>query len=202
MRISSNGVRDIFVSAGVLLNGHFVLASGKHSSQYLDKFRVYEHPKLTERLCAGIVERVTEPVDTVAGPGMGGFFLAHEVGRQMNIRALYAEREETSPGRTFRRGMTPAVGERVLVVDDLLSTTGSLRETIEAVRRAGATIVSAIVLVDRSGVRQATPVTALWTTRLDVYDAASCPLCRDGVQIHNPVTSAASMAKSTDGGLR
>lgn len=189
MKITSDDVRDIFLRAGALLDGHFVLASGKHSPQYLEKFRVYEHPRLTERLCAGIIERVTEPVDTVAGPAMGGIFLAHEVARQMDVRAVYAERDETKPGRTFRRGMSPAPGARVLVVDDILSTTGSLHETIDAVRRAEANVVSALVLVDRSGGQQKVPATALWTTRLETFEPARCPLCQRGVPVVKPGTN-------------
>ena len=187
MRLESDEVRRIFEEAGALLEGHFVLASGKHSARYLEKFRVFEHPRLTERLCAGIVERVRESIDTVAGPTTGGLLLAHEVARQLGTRAVYAEREEGRPGRTFRRSQTLAPGERVLVVDDILSTGGSVRDTLAAAREAGARVVGVSVLVDRSGgMDLGVPLAALWTTQLDAFDPASCPLCARGIPAVKP----------------
>ena len=187
MKLTASDVCDIFTRSGALLDGHFQLTSGKHSRQYLEKFRVYEHPRLTERLCEGIVERITEPVDVVVGPALGGIFLAYEVARQMDIRALYAERDEGHSGRTFRRGVTPKPGDRVLVVDDVLSTGGSLRETLDAVGRTGADVVSAFVLVDRSGGEPG--VTALWTIKLEVFDPQACPLCAQEIPAVKPGTS-------------
>lgn len=194
MKVTSEDVRDIFLRCGALLDGHFQLTSGKHSSQYLEKFRVYEQPRLTERLCEGIVERVTVPVDVVVGPALGGIFLAYEIARQMGTRALYAERDDTRAGRTFRRGALPKPGQRALVVDDVLSTGGSLKETLDAVRRAAMQVASAWVLVDRSG---GTPdVNALWTVSLDVYDTSSCPLCERRIPVVKPGTSPATVAAS------
>ncbi len=195
MTLTAGEVERIFREAGALLEGHFVLASGKHSARYLEKFRVFAHPGLTERLCAGIVERVRGPVDTVAGPTTGGMLLAHEVGRQLGSRALYAEREEGRPGRTFRRGQVLRRPERILVVDDILSTGGSVRETLDAIREAGSTIVGVSVLVDRSrGMDLGVPLTALWTTRLEAFDPASCPLCARGIPAVKPGTSRAAAA--------
>lgn len=195
MTLTPEEVERIFRDAGALLEGHFVLASGRHSARYLEKFRVFERPRLTDRLCAGIVERVTTPIDTVAGPTTGGILLAHEVARQMDRRAVYAEREEGQPGRAFRRGQVLRPGERVLVVDDVLSTGGSVRETLAAVRESGAVIVGAAVLVDRSGGMQlGTPLIALWTTEIETFDPRSCPLCARGVPALKPGTGRAALS--------
>ncbi len=192
MPLHPRDVEAIFREAGALLEGHFVLTSGLHSALYLEKFRVFEHPRLTERLCAGIAERVRgEPIETVAGPTSGGVILAHEIGRQLDRRAIYAEREEGRAGRAFRRGQSLREGERVLVVDDILSTGGSVRETIDAVRAAGGMVVRAAVLIDRSGgMGLGVPLTALWTTSMETFDPAECPLCARGVPAVKPGTGA------------
>lgn len=198
--LSAREVEEIFREAGALLEGHFVLTSGRHSARYLEKFRVFEHPRLTERLCGGIAERVAaDRVETVAGPTTGGVILAHEVARQLGARAVYAEREEGRDGRVLRRGQTLRAGERVLVVDDILSTGGSVRETIDAVRAAGADVVRAAALVDRSGgLDLGVPLTALWTTRIETLDPRECPLCARGLPAVKPGTGVARpvLAKS------
>lgn len=191
-------VRGIFVSAGALLDGHFLLTSGRHSAQYIEKFRIYEHPRLTERLCGAIVERLDQPVDVVVGPTMGGLFLAYEVARQLDVRALYAERREDGPGRTFRRGQVLGRGERVLVVDDIVSTGGSVRETIDLVLEHGARVVAAAVLMDRGGDSDlGVPVIALWRTTVPSYEPAQCPLCARGSPAVKPGTSRAAPRRTT-----
>lgn len=212
-------VEEIFRAAGALLEGHFVLASGRHAARYLEKFRVFADPRLTERLCAGIAERVRgRDVEAVAGPTTGGVILAHEVGRQLGLPTLYAERDEPAPavppaatdapgtaaragqargspgpvGRAFRRGQTVSPGARVLVVDDVLTTGGSVRETIDAVRAAGAQVVGVAVLADRSGGAEVgVPVEALWRVAIESFAPADCPLCRRGVPATKPGTTPA-----------
>src|SRR5947208_16893008 len=144
MRIGSTVVEDIFSRAGAYLEGHFLLSSGKHSPFYLEKFQVLQWPQETERLCHSIAESSRGlGVQTVAGPTTGGIILAHEVARQLGVRAIYAERREGASGREFRRGFALAPGERVLVVDDIMTTGGSLQESIDAVRAAGGTVEGA-----------------------------------------------------------
>jgi orotate phosphoribosyltransferase len=193
MRLESSDVERIFKQAGALLEGHFVLASGRHSPRYLEKFRVLERPDLTARLCAGIAAVAPANVRAVAGPTTGGVVIAHEVARQLGARALFAEREEGTPtGRVLRRGQRVEPGERVLVVDDILTTGGSVRETIAAVRSAGGAVVGASVFVDRSdGVDLGVPLTALWTTRIETYESSGCPLCAGGVPAVKPGTTPA-----------
>lgn len=189
--LTAADVEQIIRDADALLEGHFVLASGKHSGQYLEKFRVFERPRLTERLSAGIVERVRDQrIDAVAGPTTGGVILAHEVARQLGARALYAERESGRPGRVLRRGQALRTGERVLVVDDILTSGGSVRETVAAVRAAGGEVVRVAVLVDRSGgFDLGVPLTALWTIRMADFEPADCPLCARGLPAEKPGTT-------------
>jgi orotate phosphoribosyltransferase len=195
MGISPSEVEELFRASGALLDGHFVLSSGRHSPRYLEKFAVLQWPKRTERLCAAIVERVRRlDAQTVAGPTTGGIILAHEVGRQLEVRAVYAERSETGTGRAFRRGFHLAAGERVLVVDDVMSTGGSVDETIAAVRAAGATVVGVAVLVDRSGGTAHTsgvPRFALWEVSIESYAPGECPQCAAGEPVRKPGTTPA-----------
>lgn len=203
--LTAADVEQIIRDADALLEGHFVLASGKHSGQYLEKFRVFERPRLTQRLSAGIVERVRDQrIDAVAGPTTGGVILAHEVARQLGVRAIYAERDEPPrsdlrssgspgsgrPGRVLRRGQALRTGERVLVVDDILTSGGSVRETVAAVRAAGGEVVRVAVLVDRSGgFDLGVPLTALWTIRMADFEPADCPLCARGLPAEKPGTT-------------
>ena len=193
MRIGPTVVEDIFSRAGAYLEGHFLLSSGKHSPFYLEKFQVLQWPQETERLCASIVESARAlGVQTVAGPTTGGVILAHEVARQLGVRAVYAERVADGPGREFRRGFRLHPGERVLVVDDIMSTGGSVQETIDAVRANGAEVVGVGVLVDRSAGQASfdgLPVIALWDVSVPSYAADECPQCAQGLELVKPGTT-------------
>jgi orotate phosphoribosyltransferase len=196
--ITPREVERMFREAGAFREGHFVLASGKHSSRYLEKFQVLQWPAHTVVLCADIAEWARElGPRTVAGPTTGGIILAHEVARQMDLRAVYAERTEGGRGREFRRGFELAHGERVLVVDDIMTTGGSLQETVDAVRGAGAQVVGAAVLVDRSGgaARLDVPLHALWSLDIPTYAPADCPQCADGIPLTKPGTTPAQVAR-------
>ena len=192
--IEPSEVERVFRDAGALRDGHFILSSGKHSPRYLEKFRVLQHPRDTERLAAAIVEwaRASE-VETVAGPTTGGIILAHEVARQLGARAIYAERREAGSGREFRRGFTLRPGERVLAVDDILTTGGSVLETIAAVRESGGAVIGVAVLVDRSDGRFAPgiPMLALWRLAVPTYAPSECPLCEAGIRPTHPGTTPA-----------
>jgi orotate phosphoribosyltransferase len=196
--VTSREVERIFRAAGAFREGHFVLASGKHSSRYLEKFQVLQWPVRTAALCADIAEwaRSLGP-RTVAGPTTGGIILAHEVARQLKLRAVYAERSESGRGREFRRGFELGSGERVLVVDDIMTTGGSVEDTVEAVRRAGAQVVGAAVLVDRSGGAATldVPLHALWTVDIPAYAPADCPQCAEGVPLTKPGTTPAPVVR-------
>ena len=197
--ITAAEVERIFRDSGALREGHFLLSSGRHSPMYLEKFLVLQWPANTELLCFGIVERIrSEHITTVAGPTTGGIILAHEVARQLGGRAVYAERDEHGSARVFRRGLGIARDERVLVVDDVMTTGGSVQETIDAVRSSGGEVVAAAVIVDRSGggARIGVPLHALWSLDIPTYAAQECPLCDRGLALVKPgTTPAAAVAR-------
>jgi len=196
--VTPREVERIFREAGAFREGHFVLASGKHSPRYLEKFQVLQWPVRTAELCADIAEwaRALAP-RSVAGPTTGGIILAHEVARQMALRAVYAERTESGRGREFRRGFELGSDERVLVVDDIMTTGGSVQETIDAVRDAGARVVGAAVLVDRSGgaATLEVPLHALWRVDIPTYAPVDCPQCAAGVPVLKPGTTPAQTVR-------
>jgi len=194
MTINSSEVERVFRESGALREGHFILASGRHSPLYLEKFQVLQHPVETERLCAAIASWAKAlDIETVAGPTTGGIILAHEVARQLGVRAIYAERREGGAGREFRRGFAIRPGERVVVVDDIMTTGGSVQETVDAVRSAGGHVAGAAVLVDRSGgaADVGVPIEALWRLDIPSYAPAECPLCAKGVVATHPGTTPA-----------
>jgi len=193
----STDVERVFRESGALREGHFILASGRHSPLYLEKFQVLQHPVETERLCAALASYARSlDIETVAGPTTGGIILAHEVARQLGVRAIYAERRANGTGREFRRGFGLRPGERVVVVDDIMTTGGSVQETIDAVRSAGGEVAGAAVLVDRSGggARLDVPIEALWRLEIPTYAPAECPLCAKGVPATHPGTTPAPVA--------
>ncbi len=180
--------------AGALLEGHFQLSSGKHSPLYVEKFRLLERPPQTDALCRMIADwaRGRAP-DLVAGPTTGGIIISYEVARHLGLRSVFAEKnparpaggEDGSPGRSFLRGFEIAPGERVLVVDDVLTTGGSVRDVLDAVRRLGGDVIGVAVLVDRSAgkVEFGTPFFACLQLDLPTYPPDACPLCDAGVPL-------------------
>jgi orotate phosphoribosyltransferase len=203
----------LFRSSGALRDGHFLLKSGRHSSAYLEKFAVLSDPAATSELCGFWAGEFRAPgatgdgpeVDLVAGPTTGGVLLAFETGRQLGTRAIFAEEVHTGghPRREFRRGFHIETGERVLLVDDILTTGGSLLAMIPAVEAAGGEIVECVVLVDRSGgMRTLTSpqggrryrLSALWILDLPTYEPgrATCPLCADGAELYAPGSTGAA----------
>ena len=134
--------------SGAILRGHFVLSSGRHSDVYFEKFRVLEQPEVLSTLCTEIAGRFQSGTEFVAGPLTGGIIIAFEVARQMNVPAIYVESEEGK--KKLRRGKTLPKGAKVLVVDDVLTTGLSVKETISAIQEAGGEVVGVGVLIDRS----------------------------------------------------
>jgi orotate phosphoribosyltransferase len=142
-------VEEIFKKSGAVLEGHFLLTSGLHSPVYWEKFHVLQHPHYTEELCRLISRNFSDSgIEIVAGPTTGGIILAHEVGRQLNVRSLFAEKEGDK--RAFKRGFGVKPGERVLIVDDILTTGKSVREVLDLVSEQGGVVARIGVLVDRS----------------------------------------------------
>ncbi len=181
--------------AGALKEGHFLLASGRHSGQYVEKFDLLRNPRETERACAGFAEMFRDQaIDVVVGPTTGGIILAFETGRQLGVAAAYAERAgEGASGREIRRGTTFAPGSRVLVVDDILTTGGSIRETLAALEPHNVEVVAVAVLVDRSGGKTSfpgVPLKSLVALDIETWEPDACPLCQAGVPLVKPGTTA------------
>ncbi|MEX1169358.1 MAG: orotate phosphoribosyltransferase [Chloroflexota bacterium] len=203
----------LFRSSGAFRDGHFQLKSGRHGDAYVEKFQVLQDPAATSELCAlfaahgrgGDSETL---VDLVAGPTTGGVILAFETARQLGVRSIFAEEVRADDGSTrreFRRGFRIEPGERVLLVDDILTTGGSLQAMLPAVETAGGVIVECLVLVDRSGGRatltspssgRTYPLRSLWWLDLPTYEPgpASCPSCAAGVPLETPGSSGTAMS--------
>jgi orotate phosphoribosyltransferase len=183
----SDEIIQIFKDAGAILEGHFLLTSGLHSPMYWEKFRVLQYPHHTEKLCRLIAEHFKkDKVQVVAGPTTGGIVLAFEVARQLGVKSIFAEK--VGEGRSFRRGFTIDPGERVLIVDDILTTGGSVVEVIEAVKKLKGNIIGVGVLVDRSEQTKdfGVPLFSCLRSQTVTYRPGDCPLCAAGVPLVRP----------------
>ena len=180
-------VVERFRRTGALLEGHFVLTSGLHSTQYLQCALVLQHPSEAEAFGRAIAEQFRKVgVETVAAPAIGGIIIGWEVARALGVRSIWTEREEGK--MMLRRGFSVRPGERVLVVEDVITTGGSTRETCDALRAAGALVVGAASIIDRSGGRSdvGVPRVALATLEVPAFAPADCPLCAEGVPAVKP----------------
>jgi len=183
----SDEVLEIFKTAGAIKEGHFLLASGLHSPVYWEKFRILQHPHLTEELCRLIVQHFQEhKIDVVAGPTTGGIILAFETARQLGVRGIFAEK--VGDVRVFRRDFEIKPGEHVLIVDDILTTGSSLRETIAAVNKLGGIIIGIGVLVDRSekSLDFNLPFFSCLRAPTVAYSPQECPLCAAHIPLVKP----------------
>jgi orotate phosphoribosyltransferase len=180
---------DLFRRSGALLEGHFRLSSGLHSSGYLQCALILQHPAHAMALGGALANhvRALRPV-TVLSPALGGLIIGHEVARALGARAIFAERQDGV--LTLRRGFTLTETERVLVVEDVVTTGGSTRETMQVARAAGAQVVGAASIVDRSGGTSVqtldVPLFSLLEISLPTYDPDRCPLCADRIPIAKP----------------
>lgn len=185
--LSEAEVLDLLREHGALQQGHFLLSSGMHSSHYIQCALLLQYPDLTARVCAALAEPFrSEEVQAVVGPAIGAVVLAYETARQLRARALWAERSE---GRmTLRRSFTLSPGERVLVVEDVVTTGGSAKEVAALAERAGAAVVGVAAIVDRSAGGHGLRWRFEPLVRLDVeaYLPPLCPLCREGVPVVKP----------------
>ncbi len=171
----------IFTDSGALMEGHFLLTSGRHSNQYMQCAQVLQYPDHTEKLARDIAEKFAgDGIELVIGPAMGGIIVSYEVARQLGVPGIFAERKDGK--MEIRRGFNIKPGQKVLVVEDVVTTGGSVREVMDAVREAGGKVAGVAVLVDRSngqvdfGVKQA----AVLTMDIQSWESADCPLCAEG----------------------
>jgi orotate phosphoribosyltransferase len=183
----SETVIELFRRVGALLEGHFRLTSGLHSTGYLQCALVLQHPGDAERCGRLLADRVRDlGAEVVLSPALGGIVIGHEVGRALGVRAIFAERQDGK--LMLRRGLTLSPGDKVLVVEDVVTTGGSTRETVEVARAAGAAVVGAGAIIDRSGGNQGldVPFHALATVSLPTYQPDACPLCAAGSPVTKP----------------
>ena len=178
-------VEEIFQKSGAILKGHFLLASGLHSPVYWEKFRVLESPKYTEQLCRMIADHFREQeIQVVAAPTTGGIILAFETARQLGVRGIFAEKEGASE-RAFRRGFSINPSERVLIVDDILTTGSSIRQVMAAVTKQGGIVIGIGILVDRSeqGEEFSVPLFSCLRSITPTYTPQDCPLCAKNIPL-------------------
>lgn len=177
-------VKELFIETGAILEGHFLLTSGLHSPLYVEKFQVLQYPEHTAKLCRALAEKFADQnIQLVVGPVTGGILLAHEVGKNLGTRAIFTEREN---GRmALRRGFIIKPGERVLIVEDIVTTGGSVKEVLEVVQENGGIVVGVGMLVDRSGGKAdfGVPNQSLLRLNVDAYHPDNCPLCAKNVAI-------------------
>ena len=184
---TADDILSLFRRVGALLEGHFRLTSGLHSCGYLQCALVLQHPREAEACGVGIAERVRSLAPTVVlSPALGGIVIGHEVARALGVRAIFAERQDGT--LTLRRGFSLDAGDRVLVVEDVVTTGGSTRETIDVAQAQGASVVGAAAIIDRSGGSQNldVPFHALATVSLPTYQPDACPLCARGEPVVKP----------------
>jgi orotate phosphoribosyltransferase len=186
--MTTQEVRDILESSGAVRRGHFRLSSGLHSSVYMQCALVLQHPEHSAALCQALADLfVDDRVATVAAPALGGVVFGYELARQLSVRSIFVERNN---GREFtlRRGFAIEKGERILVAEDVITTGGSTRETIEVIRALGGEVVGVAALVDRSGgdVDFGVRFEALLAEKVETFAEQACPLCKDGVPVEKP----------------
>ncbi len=179
--LSRQEALTIFSDSGALMEGHFLLTSGRHSNQYMQCAQVLQYPAYTEQLAKHIADKFeNDGIELVVGPAMGGIIVSYEVARQLGVPGIFAERKDGQ--MEIRRGFTINPGQKVLVVEDVVTTGGSVREVIDAVKEAGGEVAGVAVLVDRSngsvtfGVKQE----AVLAMDIQSWEQAECPLCQEG----------------------
>ncbi len=180
-------VLEVFEKSNALLKGHFLLSSGRHSDIYFEKFQVLQYPAHVETLCQMLAERFEkDKVDLVVGPTTGGIIISYQVGKNLGTRAIFAELENGN--RIFKRGFKLAEGERTLVVDDVMTTGGSVKEVVDLVEKHKGKIVGIGLLLDRSGgkIEFGHRFEALASVTAKTFDPSDCPLCRQDLPLVKP----------------
>jgi orotate phosphoribosyltransferase len=182
--LTEQRVTEVLKQAGVLLEGHFLLTSGRHSNKYLQCARIFRNTKYSEELCSALAELYSEyDVQLVVGPAMGAVQMAYEVSRHVGVENFFTERDENG-AMILRRGFIIEPGQKVLVVEDVVTTGGSVKEVIELIQNAGGIVVGVGSIVDRTGgkIDFGVPFKAVYSAEVTSWEATECPLCKAGVQ--------------------
>ena len=179
--LNKQEIEKIFKDTGVMLEGHFLLTSGRHSDKYMQCARLFEYPEYSEKLSRQVAEMFEgTQIDLVVGPAIGGIIMAYEVARQLGVKNVFAERQEGV--MTLRRGFVIPKDAKVLVTEDVVTTGGSVREVMELVKASGATVVGVGSMVDRSNgtVDFGVPFKPVYRTEVISFEQEKCPLCKEG----------------------
>lgn len=179
-------VEELFIENGALLKGHFLLSSGLHSDRYLQCALVLAQPGAAEALGQALAAKAAARPDLILSPAMGGLMIGHEVARALGVRHYFTERADGA--MVLRRGFSLKPGEKVVVVEDVVTTGRSTKEVFEVVRAAGAEVAGALSVVDRSEGRSdlGVPYAALWAVSVPAWKPEECPLCKAGVPAVKP----------------
>ena len=191
--MNSDQILNFFSESNALLDGHFILSSGLHSSKYLQCALALQYPADAQRFGHAIAQRfANSDIETVASPAIGGIIIGYAVAAALNVRFIWTERENGK--MTLRRGFTVRPGERFLVVEDVITTGGSTRECIEALRSEGADVIAAASIIDRSNGQAdvGVPRIALASLTVPSYQPAECPMCAEGTAAVKPGSRTAS----------
>lgn len=185
--VTEKRILEILKEAGVLQEGHFRLTSGRHSAKYLQCAKIFQYTRYSEELCGHLAEKYKDAgVNVVIGPAIGAVQMSYEVSRALGVKNIFAERENGV--MTLRRGFTIEKGDRVLVVEDVVTTGGSVREVIDIVREKGGEVVGVGSIVDRTGgkIDFGVPFKAVISMEVTSYEESECPLCKAGLPIVKP----------------
>ncbi|MEG0546879.1 MAG: orotate phosphoribosyltransferase [Oscillospiraceae bacterium] len=180
--ITNERVTSVLKEAGVLQEGHFLLTSGRHSNRYLQCAKIFRNTKYSEELCAALAEKyINDNIQTVIGPAMGAVQMAYEVSRTLKCENFFTERDENGK-MTLRRGFSLSEGQKVLVVEDVVTTGGSVKEVIELVKSLGGEVVGVGSIVDRTGgkIDFGVPFKAVYSAEVTSWEPDECPLCKAG----------------------
>lgn len=182
----STSLESLLQERGAVMRGHFQYASGRHGDVYIEKFRILQWPDVTGPMCEMIADHFRGTTNLVVGPTTGGAIMSYETARHLGLRSIIAEKKEDgSAGREFKRGFEIGPGDRVLVVDDVLTTGGSIRDVLDAVRARGAEVTGVGVLVDRTAgsVDFGVPLFACIPITIDSFAPEECSQCKAGVPL-------------------
>ena len=185
--ITKERVLEILKEADVLQEGHFLLTSCRHSDKYLQCAKIFQYTKYSEELCRALAEKFAgKGVELVIGPAIGAIQMSYEVSRHLGVKNIFAERENGK--MTLRRNFTIEPGQKVLVVEDVVTTGGSVREVIDIVREHGGEVVGLGVVVDRTGgkIDFGVPLESVISMEVVSYEADECPLCKKGLPLVKP----------------
>ncbi|MGN1093108.1 MAG: orotate phosphoribosyltransferase [Monoglobaceae bacterium] len=185
--MTNNEIIEMLKEAEVLLEGHFLLTSGRHSDKYMQCAKIFQNSKYSVPLCGELVEKYkNDNIEVVIGPAIGAIQMAYEVGKQLGVKNIFAEREDGK--MTLRRGFTIEKGQRVLVVEDVVTTGGSVREVIELVEQCGGVVAGVGSIVDRTGgkIDFGVPYKSAFSMDITSYEADECPICKTGAPLVKP----------------